>query len=73
MEYISEVVEASSAEDALVAFATSMDTDMNLYFQAIEAEKYDEYMAKIRRQIQDEHVISFMQNELMEKFGIKDE
>ena len=73
MEYISEAVEASSTEDALVAFATSMDTDMNLYFQAIEAEKYDEYMANIRRQIQDEHVISFMQNELMENFGIKDE
>lgn len=73
IEYISEAVEASSAEDAMIEFATSMDTDMNLYFQAIEADKYNEYMAKLRSQMHDEHVISFMQNELMKSFGIKDE
>ncbi len=54
-------------------FATSMDTDMSLYFQAIEEEKYDEYMANIRRQTHDEYIISYMQNELMKNFGIKSE
>jgi len=34
-DYKSEVFEAESAGDALVDFATIMDTDMNLYFKAI--------------------------------------
>ena len=72
IEYVSEAVEAASADDALVAFATSMDTDMTLYFQAIEADKYDEYMASIRSKMHDEHVILFMQKELIGTFGIED-
>lgn len=39
-DYKSEPVKASSAEDALIDFATTMDMDMNLYFEAIPENEY---------------------------------
>lgn len=36
------VVDSSSKEDAIIDFATSMDTDMNIYFEALSEEEYCE-------------------------------
>ena len=33
--YSSDVIKAKSAEEALVTFATEMDTDMSIYFRAV--------------------------------------
>lgn len=34
-----EIIKANSPEEAIINFATSMDTDMNKYFDVIEKEK----------------------------------
>ena len=45
------VVISSSAEDAIVDFATSMDTDMSLYLEAVEIT--DEEFEEIKDQAVD--------------------
>ncbi len=39
--FASKPIKAMSAEEALIDFATTMDTDMNLYFKAVSAEKVE--------------------------------
>lgn len=39
--YESEQIEAESPEDAIIQFATSMDMDMNLYFEAHQDKEVD--------------------------------
>ena len=39
----SEPIDAESPEDAVEDFATIMDMDMNIYFEAIPATEADEY------------------------------
>ena len=43
-ENIADVIIAVSPEDAMTKFAIKMNLDMNSYFKAIEADKYDIYM-----------------------------
>lgn len=38
-----ENVEATSAEEAIVKFATTMDLDMNIYFDVVSEEEYPSY------------------------------
>ena len=71
-EYVSEKIKAKSEDDAIINFATVMDTDMNLYFKAIEADKYNDYISQMRREMHEELVISWMQEVVMEDFDIKD-
>ena len=39
--FVSKLIKATSAENALIDFATTMDTDMNLYFKAVPTEETD--------------------------------
>ena len=73
INYKSEPIEAESAEDAIVSFATTMDTNMNLYFKAISEDEYELYMNRIRGEMHEDFVTEWMKNTLMEDFDIKDE
>lgn len=73
VNYKSALIEAESAEDAIVSFATTMDTNMNLYFKAIPEDEYELYMKRIRREMHEDFVTEWMENTLMEDFDIKDE
>ena len=68
----SELIEAESAEEAIISFATTMDTDMNLYFKAVPEKEYESYMRRIKGQMHDDFVMEWMENTLMEDFDIKD-
>lgn len=46
-----ETVEANSAEEAIVNFATSMDMDMNIYFDVVSKEDYESY--KLKRDLEE--------------------
>ena len=43
-ENIADVIIAVSPEDAMTKFSIKMSPDMNSYFNAIEADKYDKYI-----------------------------
>lgn len=73
LDYKSEPIEAENAEDAIISFATTMDTDMNLYFKAIPESEYESYIKRIRREIHEDFVTEWMKDVLMEDFDIKDE
>lgn len=73
INYKSEPIEAESAEDAIVNFATTMDTDMNLYFKAIPENEYEIYMEEIRGKMHEDFVTEWMENTLIEDFDIEDE
>lgn len=47
-----DTIEANSAEEAIVNFATSMDMDMNIYFDAVSEEDY--YVYKLKRDIAEQ-------------------
>ena len=71
-DYKSEPVKASSAEDALVDFVTTMNTDMNLYFEVIPENEYQEHMDKVRTKMHIQFVTDWMADTLMEDFDIAD-
>lgn len=72
---IAAEIEANSAEDAMVNFATNMDMDMNAYFRAVTPEEYAKITLETRYANYESHIKDFMKGELMDpnKFGVEDE
>lgn len=46
LQFVAENREAKSAEDAIIDFATNMNSDMNAYFKAVPAEETSSEIAK---------------------------
>lgn len=67
-DYISDGIEAVNADEALIAFAANMDTDMNLYFMAVPEEKAN---INSDSEIAKRNIIEFMKDELWKNFGFK--
>ncbi len=72
-DYKSEEITAKDKDEALINFATTMDTDMNNYFVAIPADEYGSYIADIRQKMHEQTVTDFMKDELIEQFGLSEE
>ena len=61
-------VDAENAEEAIIKFATEMNTDMNIYFKAIDKNELNNIHNE--SDIHDKFVTNFMKNEFIETFGI---
>lgn len=72
-DYVSEPVEAENREDALVDFASKMNTDMSIYFRAVPEDELENTLERERREAHEEFVIDWMKKVLIEDFDIKDE
>ena len=70
---IHAVIGAATPGDALIDFATTMDTDMNKYFMAIPEEEYAEYCAKQDAEAHKRFVVNWMKNTIMEDFPVYNE
>ncbi len=71
--YHSEPIEAESAQDALISFATTMDTNMGIYFKAVPEDELPLYLMRQRAKIAEEMTVEFMLDELMSSFGLTNE
>ena len=63
-----EKIEAGSKEDALIAFAGKMDTDMGAYFRAVTEEEYDRITKEHRRKEHEKFVTAWMKQTILEEF-----
>ena len=64
-------IAADSAEDAICAFATVMDTDMNRYFRAVTEEEYQKIVEeKSDAAAHARFVTAFMRDELVSTFDV---
>lgn len=63
-----DTVEANSAEEAIVNFATSMDMDMNIYFDVVSEEDY--YCYKLKRSLEEDKMqyVEFATEILLDDF-----
>ena len=68
-----EELEATNPADAMIIFATKMDMDMNIYFQAVTEEEYHKmrYVADLEASARVTKV--FMKDELLSTFGLGEE
>lgn len=71
-EFMSNVIEAENANEAVIQFATAMDTDMNQYFRAVPVDKVDQILAVKRHEIHRQYVIDWMIDTIMDDFDIED-
>lgn len=67
------VYEADSAEDAMVDFATGMDTDMNTYFVAVPEDQYEEYCHQEDAKTHERLVKAWMKSTVTSDFRVYDE
>ena len=67
--YIVDEIEAADAGEAIIDFATEMDSDMNIYFRAVTEEEYNE----IQSANEKKEMIDFFINELEENLDIPEE
>ena len=58
-------INADDAGDAVVEFATYMDSDMNVYFRAVTEEEYHNYLREREAVAAMNSEIEFMADELM--------
>ncbi len=70
---IHAVIDAATPEDAIIDFATTMDTDMNKYLMAMPEEEYTKYLAEQDAEAHKRFVIDWMESTLMNDFPIYDE
>ena len=67
-KYAAEI-DAKDPEEALVQFATEMESDMGVYFKAVTKEELDEITHKQFQEAEEESIKDFMINELMSTLG----
>ncbi len=67
-------VSGRNKEDAICNFATSMDTDMNVYFKVLSKEEYEQYKeARTDAAAHERFVKAFMKEELTEQFDVPED
>lgn len=58
-EDISEIIESETADEAIIQFATTMDTDMNQYFKAVPAESGPGKLIRISPDLEEDILKTF--------------
>lgn len=67
-------IRGKSKEDAICNFATTMDSDVNVYFDVLSEEEYKEYLEEHSdAAAHTRFVKEFMKNELIEQFDVPKE
>ena len=62
-------IHAETAEDALVTFATGMDSDMGAYFRAVTEKEYNKLRNEFRAKEHELFVIDWMQSVVINDFA----
>lgn len=65
-----EELEATNPTNAMIEFATKMDMDMNIYFQAVTEEEYHEMRFVEDLEASARMTKGFMKDELLNTFGL---
>ena len=69
----SEAIEASSPEEALVNFATGMETDMNIYFRAVPEGHVEAVLKAEKYEAHKDFVKEWMRSTLITDFDIDEQ